>query len=149
MKISSLRCAVFSLLCCACFAQLPDAPSTTQPPKPKTYEEWKGKKAGFFTVGRYDNPVPLRTTKQTVFSKSFLATEATMWSVGLADMKLNGCKGTAPCGYELKIDALVPLAVTSLGHWLLAKYVCAACGTVGPGVATEIHTKALINGVWP
>lgn len=66
------------ILSAASFAQLPDAPSTVQPPAPKTWEQAHGKPARFITFrAKFQDP-PLRSTKQVFKSPTFLLAQAAM-----------------------------------------------------------------------
>ena len=83
MKII-LSCCTVIILCAASVAQnpvaapLPNAPSTVQPPKPKTWEEAKGKPARFITFrSKYKDPL-LRSNKQVFKSPTFLLAQGAM-----------------------------------------------------------------------
>lgn len=83
MKLSIL---VF-LLGVAAFAQLPEAPKPQPKPQPKTWEEFKGKPATFWTFRGSPNDPALRTQKQVFHSKIVVASQA----IGIASM-IVACK---------------------------------------------------------
>jgi hypothetical protein len=106
------------------FAQLPDAPSTTQPPKPPPK---------FFAMSRPRLTAPLRTNQQVILSKSFLIVHST-WLASIVftveaehqGLAYHRCVGSMtdphPSRASLYANAL-PTFGLSIANWAASKYV--------------------------
>ena len=132
-KIIMRTLAAVLVLVSAAFCQLPDAPT----PQPK--------QAGFWTFRKFDGP-PLRNPLKT---KTFWIAEAGVWGTAIADAKLNNCKGNAPCGGEMYVDALVPAAVVTLEHWFCDRYMSRPLGLGPVGYLIFRHARGAATGNYP
>lgn len=110
------------------------------------------KAPGFFTVGRWDAPRPLRTARQTLTSKSFLLLELGMYGAALADVNVNRNhrqNPPTPAHGELYIDAFAPLPVITFLHYLSDRYICRAIGVGAVGYVIGRHLYAVGRNVYP
>lgn len=169
--MNTLRILLWSAICCltALFVvfvllsrvegqETPSAPEVALAPAQQTQWHYLGeapfasKAPGFFTVGRWDAPRPLRTARQTLASKSFLLLELGMYGAALADVNVNRNhrqNPPTPAHGELYIDAFAPLPVITFLHYLSDRYICRAIGVGAVGYVIGRHLYAVGRNVYP
>lgn len=89
------------------------------------------KKPGFWTVGRYDAPAPLRTNRELWRSKSFWLEELGLYGSTYAEVAISRSgrqNPPVPRGWDLDFDAFAPLPVITAMHVLARKYICQCIG---------------------
>lgn len=116
---------------------LPDAPSSTLPHSHRsswhelTTSHPVPDHAGFWTVGRWDSPHPLRTNREVFRSRSFWLEELALYGSTYAEVAIarSGRQNPPiPRGWSLDFDAFAPLPAITFFHILGRKYLCQCIG---------------------
>lgn len=110
---------------------LPDAPSTSKAKWHLLQPEPVPEHVGFWTVGRWDSPKPLRSNKEVWKSKSFWLEELALYGSTFAEMDVaRGGRQNPPVprGRDLWVDAFAPIPVITFFHVLGRKYICQCIG---------------------
>jgi hypothetical protein len=137
---------------------LPDAPSVTLPhSKAKSWHDLVTPqpvpaKARFWTVGRWDSGKPLRSNRETLHSWTFWAGETANWGSAFAVVQVTRNERQNPAlprHGEFYVDAFVPAAVISGGHYLADRYLCRGVGILAVAFASSWRGYEAVKGYYP
>jgi hypothetical protein len=104
---------------------------------------------GFFTVGSYGAPAPLRTNREIVRSKSFVLEEILMYGVTAINVQVTANERQSPIvprHGELRIDAFLTLLPVSAAHFISRKYICQCVGDAAVAFATSYRAYGAFKG---
>lgn len=114
---------------------------------PKTWEQYKGHSARYFTFrGMSTNP-PLRTNRQA-FDKVALTQYGVMWAAIGADMAVNR-GGSAPKGADFWVDPIIPGVVVTGACYVMDRFFTRPMCTGLIGYVTFIHARGVITKKYP
>jgi hypothetical protein len=107
---------------------------------------------GYWTMGRWDAPHPLRTNHEVLTSKEFLLLELGNWgsTFALVQTTRNEKQLTpVPKHFELYLDAYVSTVAVTGFHFILEKYVCRCVAVPLVAGATTFRTYEAVKGYYP
>jgi hypothetical protein len=131
-----------------------DLPDTPQPVSIKHRNLLKTIIAppGYWTMGRWDAPKPLRTNREILRSKEFLLLELGNWgsTFALVQTTRNEKQLTpVPKHFELYLDAYVSTVAVTGFHFVLEKYICRCMAVPLVAGATTFRTYEAVKGYYP